>query len=112
MSDRMDDCIRMGKALKSVGFSPDGLECNEDKLKMRGKTREGEITICLLDLFFKLPRDINRDDPKDIIDYIESLQKQVKESALDDLSEYIRKYGYMLPETANDKLHEILDEIG
>ena len=104
------ECVRMKGVLETVGFSDEGLDCNEDGLKMRGKTREGEVTICLLNLLLKMPARINKGDPREIVEFIEKLQAE-KEHAANTLRIFIKDYNYLFTLDTQDMLNKALLEI-
>jgi len=104
MKNGMTEYKRIAAALGSVGFSPDGIECNEDNFKMEGETREGKVMICIMDLLLKMPEAINKGDPREIVGYIEGVQKETKLCCANDLDDFIQKYR---PNLSRDEFYHL-----
>ncbi len=67
--------------------------------------------ICIMDLFLKMPEAINKGDPREIVEYIEGLQREEKKFARYKLEEFIMKYGHLVSDEAKDTIEKVKGEI-
>lgn len=103
--------LQIRRTLESVGFTTDGIECNEDGLKMRATTKEGRVTVCILDLAMRMPQATNRGDPREIVKYIEGCQKERKIEAINKLDSIYRQYVDVMDEPCKNMIKGAMEQI-